>query len=92
MQKEKGILNLQINLADHLTIPETYRRSGKEKSTEEIFMQSMLPPVVHSKNIENEYELVIDIKYGGMDCGAKNPQIFIPLTLVTSLHNHDAYV
>ena len=73
-------------------MPEAVRRSGKAKSVEELHMQSKLPPVAHSSLISNDYELAIEIEYGGSNCGVKKPYHCVPLTLVNDLHKNDCYM
>lgn len=84
-------IDLQLDLNDYKNMPDLQRRSGKDKCPEEIFMQTSLPPVVNSKNIQNNYEIAIDIEYGGMDCGVKRPHMHVPLAIMCNLHKHDAY-
>ena len=83
---------MQLDLKDYKNVPETHIRSGKDKGPEEIFMQSQLPPVVNSMHIKNNYEIAIEIEYGGMSYGVKSPHMHVPLTILCNLHNHDAYV
>mmetsp|Transcript_226 Transcript_226/g.413 ORF Transcript_226/g.413 Transcript_226/m.413 type:complete len:103 (+) Transcript_226:851-1159(+) len=63
--------------------------SGKQKvqrSPEEMFMLSNMAPACHSKHIENNYYLNVNIKYNGCTCCCSLPNVSVPLTVIPDTH------
>ena len=85
--QDKILKTMSINLGDiRFEPPPRREKKNKDRSPEHIFMLSGLAPACHSRFIDNDYVLNVNVTFDGCTCCSSVPSISVPLTIIPLVH------
>mmetsp|Transcript_15665 Transcript_15665/g.24009 ORF Transcript_15665/g.24009 Transcript_15665/m.24009 type:complete len:104 (+) Transcript_15665:789-1100(+) len=62
------------------------KKGDKSRPPEEAFLLERLAPACHSKHIQNDYVLNVNLKYDACTCCGSLPNVSVPLTVIPLTH------
>jgi len=76
---------MELNLGEiHYEVATQKKKKGVQKaiSPEDRFMMAGVQPAAHSRKIQNEYFLCVEVHYNGCTCCSNLPDSRMPLTII----------